>query len=271
MKWWSKSSKEIDYIHWTNDKPINQVQFSFKNNYSVFRKIIKKYMIEKGKCIEYGCGRGNMSLFFANDGWDCTLVDNSKIVIDKAKEIFQKKGLKGNFLVNDILKKKIKKKYDVTFSIGLLEHIPKLSLAVRNHIDVLRSGGVFLLYIVPENNPKVQQNWNWLNNILKLFSPSRKTLTKPNVFRSPADINQYRKILSHLDVIDVNASGLYPLPMISHSIEFPFSLNNKLLERFLVFTFYLIMKFRKIILKKQEPWLCDESFGQAFLVWGKKK
>ena len=63
--------------------------------------------------------------------------------------------------------------------------------------------------------------------------------------------------------------GTYPLPMISHSIEFPFSLMPKESE------ISLVKKFESDLKKRQQktgrhPWICEEGYGNAFLIWALK-
>lgn len=267
VRWWSKN-EELSYVHWTEGTPVNQVQFSFRNNWLLFKDIIDQLEIKKGDCIELGCGRGNMSLYFANDGWNCTLLDNSKTVIAVAKKIFSNNGFKGQFIVSDAINVKIKKKFDLCFSIGLLEHLPNLEKAVHSQINLLNDKGLFLMYVVPDNKPVVQKNWNWLNELLG-FLKKKKIKVKPPVYRSQLNVKDYFQLLKKLNVVNLNASGVYPLPMISHSIDFPFTLNNKVFEFLLTQVFKIFLMVRKILLRRN-PWLCQEKFGQAFLVWGQK-
>ena len=63
---------------------------------------------------------------------------------------------------------------------------------------------------------------------------------------------------------------MYPLPMISHSPEFPFSLLPKPIEKLLTKIFNIILSVRKKIYGRH-GWICDEKFGQAFLVAFQKK
>ena len=55
------------------------------------------------------------------------------------------------------------------------------------------------------------------------------------------------------------------LPMISHSPEFPFSLLPKVGEYFVTKLFKIILSIRQFVFKKN-PWICNEEFGQAFLI-----
>ena len=68
---------------------------------------------------------------------------------------------------------------------------------------------------------------------------------------------------------EIFTSGTYPLPMVSFSPEFPFSLMPDDIEKILVKTFEEKLDLIKESTNKN-PWLCDESFGQAFIVSGRK-
>jgi hypothetical protein len=68
---------------------------------------------------------------------------------------------------------------------------------------------------------------------------------------------------------DVDTTGMYPLPMISASPEFPFTLMHPYAERALTFVYRAALRFRAAF-RAQHPWTCDEQTGQAFLVTFRK-
>ena len=80
--------KETAYSHWTRGKPENQIQLAFRNHWITFNELLDGKVGDK-KCLEIGCGRGSLSAYFADDGWDCTLLDISSTVIDQAKAAFE--------------------------------------------------------------------------------------------------------------------------------------------------------------------------------------
>ena len=57
--------------------------------------------------------------------------------------------------------------------------------------------------------------------------------------------------------------------MISHSIDFPFSLMPKTSEKELVRYFNSILE-KNAQKTEKNQWLCKEGYGNAFLVWGIK-
>ena len=69
----------------------------------------------------------------------------------------------------------------------------------------------------------------------------------------------------------INVYGVYPLPMISYSNEFPFTVLDNKIEKLILTEFDKIIKKRVKDKKFFNPWLCEEGFGQAFLIWGIKK
>jgi hypothetical protein len=85
----------------------------------------------------------------------------------------------------------------------------------------------------------------------------------PNIDNSS---EKYINVLKSFPTRNIQSSGIYPLPMLSYSIDFPFTLLPPESELSLVKHFQTILDSRK---KETglNPWLCDEGYGQAFLIW----
>ena len=265
---WKKRPETL-YNHWSKGAPRNQIQLAFSQHYDLFKRIINKE--GKLKVLEVGCGRGSLSSYFAEDGHDCFLLDMSETVIGTAKEIFKTNGHQGSFHVGDAnLMTFEDDKFDVIVSIGLLEHFENLENVIDEQFRVLRKDGVLINYIVPENLENVQKDYNWVNDILKSQSKknNQKIAKKEDLYRSDSDSKRYIEQYKASGFQEIFSSGVYPLPMISPSIDFPFTLMDEESEKI------LIKQFNKILEKRKEnwehPWMCEESYGQAFLVSGKK-
>lgn len=273
--WKQHASGESRYLHWTREEPANQVQLAFRSHWLLFQELLEKHPTRGKKCIELGAGRGTMSMYFADAGWDCTLLDTSDDVLGIAKEAFEAHGLGGEMIVGDATATGLPGgQYDVCVSIGLLEHIEDLAGALTEQVRLLSEDGLLLAYVVPENDCRVQRGWDWLNKMLRSYHEVSQTIPasskpKPEVYRDSAGIAQYEKILATLPVREVGASGVYPLPMLSPSISFPFTLNPPEVERHLVEHFREILDARRAE-TGQNPWLCEEDYGQSFLVWARK-
>lgn len=80
-----KNRKETLYNYWASGNPKNQIQLAFRNHWLLFRDMLP---VDGNKyCLEIGCGRGSMSSYFANAGYQITLVDISKKAIETARGI----------------------------------------------------------------------------------------------------------------------------------------------------------------------------------------
>lgn len=263
--------KETAYSHWTRGKPENQIQLAFRNHWITFNELLDGRVGDK-KCLEIGCGRGSLSAYFADDGWDCTLLDISSTVIDQAKVAFDAAELKANFLVADCNKMPIEdNSYDLIFSIGLLEHFADSKNVISEQIRILKPGGLFIAYVVPELKTNIQKDFNWVNDLLEVIYEDKiyQKNEKSEIFRSDALSAGYLEILEDLNLNEINSFGSYPLPMISYSPSFPFTLLPKKVEKKLTEIFSKWLERRKNE-TGENPWKCDEEYGQAFVISGRK-
>lgn len=264
-----KTQKESLYNHWTSAIPKNQIQLAFRMHWELFKDYLNP--LHGKKCVEVGCGRGTISSYFAQNGYDCTLLDYSLTAVHIAREIFNNDGHDANFVCGDANHLPFASdSFDVVVSIGLLEHFENIRRPIAEQIRILRPGGLFLGYIVPEMPDNIQKHFNWVNSLLKFAysiykHPKKMVVAKKGIFRNAFDPKHYMSVLDDLPVTDVKVSGMYPLPMISHSPEFPFTLLPTPLELVVTAGFRLFLGFRRIILRRN-PWVCHEKIGQAFLV-----
>lgn len=260
---------EASYNHWTPAAPVNQIQLAFRQHWLLFEELIGAQA--GGKCLEIGCGRGSISSYFASHNYDCTLMDISPSVLRIATGIFSTSGHSARFVCGDALQVPFQNDaFDVVVSIGLLEHFENVEAVLKEQVRIARGGGTVLCYIVPERPDNVQKYFNWLNKGLKalvfLFRGSSKAVAaKADIYRSSYSPEIYLKALQEEPVQDVQILGMYPLPMVSHSPEFPFTLLPKALEKALTAAFTLVLAVRKMLFKRN-PWICSPSFGQAFLL-----
>ena len=100
-----------------------------------FKYLINEVNPKDKEVLELGCGRAALSYLFSEYGpKSITLVDFSKEALLRAKNIFyNSKNIK--FIENDILKFETKKKYDLVFSSGVVEHFSNdlRELAIDKH------------------------------------------------------------------------------------------------------------------------------------------
>lgn len=84
-----------------------------------FYKIIKRFAKKHEKILEFGSSTGHISYQLAKEGYNITLLDIRKEPIKVAKKIFQKKGVRANFLCKDIFQ--YSEKYEMAWNSGLIQ------------------------------------------------------------------------------------------------------------------------------------------------------
>lgn len=267
-----QSRRETHYNHWTRGTPRNQIQLAFRRHWELFRELLGDR--PAGRCLEVGCGRGSVSSYFADAGWDCVLLDFSHSVLEVARQIYATNGHRAHYVRGDALRLPVaSESVDVVVSIGLLEHFEDVRTVLEEQVRVLAPGGVLLVYVVPERPDNVQRYFRWVNAGLKavarLAGGDSAAQPKPELFRSDAPSERYLRALEGTDLEEVRAFGMYPLPMISHSPEFPFSLLPAPAERALTLAFSGVLGARRLLFGRN-PWMCREELGQAFLVTGRR-
>ena len=269
-----KAREEALYTHWTRGEVVNQIQLAFRSHWLLFSELMEaEDNFNRGKkVLEVGCGRGSLSCYFSDAGYDCTLVDLSKNAIEVAKRIFEKNNLDANFVVGDANNLEMSRDtFDVVYSIGLLEHFEDIEVPIKEQIRVLRPGGIWFGYIVPEYKDNIQKKFEWINDILRGYQEvaEKDASSKSEIYRSDFGSERYVPVLERLGLSNIQARGVYPLPMISHSIDFPFSLMPEKSEAALTDYFKATLH-ERAEKTGENPWLCEEGEGNAFLVWGVK-
>ncbi|RUQ95103.1 class I SAM-dependent methyltransferase [Legionella septentrionalis] len=270
--WEQRAEHETLYLHWTRGAPKTQIQLAFRQHWLLFQELIGQSPVRGKRCIELGAGRGTISMYFADAGWDCTLLDTSKTALAQAKKAFSQFGLPATYLVGDAVGTNLPdESYDVCVSIGLMEHIPELEKALAEQVRLLSPGGLLLAYVVPDKKAKVQAQQEWVNDILASYYQllmQQETIapqTKPEIYRSNTGISVYLEILKDLPLTAIHGAGVYPLPMLSPSTTFPFTLNPPEVEERLVHYFTQLLAERRLRFG-HNPWWCEEEYGQAFLI-----
>ncbi|MCX7951034.1 MAG: class I SAM-dependent methyltransferase [Clostridiales bacterium] len=131
---------DVDYNQWTN----------FLVEYFKTEKKELKYK----KCLELGCGTGNMTVNLKKLGMDVTALDSSDDMLTKAEEKLRQLRYKVNFLKQDIRSFILNRKYEYIFSfcdcfnyILKEEDLKKSFINVYNHLD---DNGYFVFDISTE-------------------------------------------------------------------------------------------------------------------------
>lgn len=109
-------------------------------------KFVSKILQDYNHVLEVGCGDGFNSRVVKQAVNKLTCIDFDPIFINNAKENINKKW-KINFFKHDILKDKLKIKYDAIYSLDVLEHIHKKNEQkfLKNTITNLKKEGVYIV------------------------------------------------------------------------------------------------------------------------------
>lgn len=269
--------EENNRYHFKRGEPANQIQFAFQSHWHVFLKLLDK--IRSGRVLEVGSGRGSMSAFFADVGFEVFLLDISETALRIAKANFKADGLNGHYVCGDALLLPYHlETFDVVLSIGLLEHFAQIEQPLSEQIRILRPGGLFLGYVVPKRFVFIQALATPINFLLnyvhtvyynmKSNNRHQANFNKVPLFRNDYRASDYLSVLYRLGVKEAGSFGMFPVPLISHSPEFPFTPMAPSLEQALVRLWKLLLT--PHLRKSRDPWKCPENWGLAFLLWAKR-
>lgn len=112
---------------------------------------LEKFPLEAG--LDVGCGGGWFTRAFQRRGYRMTGLDSSAEMLDHAQETALREGVKSEYLLGDITKTKLPKRFDFVTAINdCINYIPKnkLNAAFKNVGGALKKGGVFLFDISSE-------------------------------------------------------------------------------------------------------------------------
>ena len=112
---------------------------------------LKEYSLKDG--LDVGCGGGWFTRAFFKAGYRMTGLDASAEMLDFAQETAVKEGVRGEYLLGDVSKMKLPKRFDFATAINdCINYIPKnkLNAAFKNVAGALKKGGIFLFDISSE-------------------------------------------------------------------------------------------------------------------------
>jgi SAM-dependent methyltransferase len=116
------------------------------------------------RAIEIGSGRGLNAYLFAERGARVTLLDQSSVALEQARELFDAGGVPLETIQADLfdLPDELRGEFDLSMSYGLCEHFlgERRLAVVRSHLELLRPGGLALLG-VPNRFAPAYRLWTW--------------------------------------------------------------------------------------------------------------
>ncbi len=164
-----------------------------KNNENTFRDKYKfpPEMFRNSKLIDFGCGTGHKTIFFAKWGANCTLVELSNKSLNHAKILFKdslKNFKKHKFINSSIFDYKDKKKnYDIVHCRGVLSHTANKRKAFKIICSYLKKGG----YLIYGDTNKAGGFQNMLQRyILYKFSTNDEEIVQNSEYLFKDDIDR---------------------------------------------------------------------------------
>lgn len=101
------------------------------------------------KVLDAGCGEGRDAVFFASRGYEVTAFDISPVGIEKAMRLADKADVSLDAFVADINEFRLTDTFDIIFSTGVLQYIPKdlRSEVLDNYCQFTNPGGINALSV----------------------------------------------------------------------------------------------------------------------------
>lgn len=120
--------------------------------------------------LDLGCGGGDQAKFFARKGYQVTGIDNVPSLIEFAREAFQRDGLRGEFIEQDMRQIEFENKFDLVTMLsgtfGLFHESKNEEMLRKIHRALKKNGVTFLDYLPVERfiTTKHARTWNPIEN-----------------------------------------------------------------------------------------------------------
>jgi SAM-dependent methyltransferase len=192
---------------------LDYAEDNFRNENAAHLKIDKQ-LIRKSfdltgkKILDFGCGMGGMTLWYASN-WNCDVLglDIDRHHIEIAKQIQEKFGVKNiRFEKRNILEHPIDEKFDYVFLNDVAEHIPYAILtAIFKHLrTVLKPDGKIFVTYPPWHSPYASHVYHVVGIPWCQYLPEKTLLrliaknNRPIVGEEESDLIEAYKGLNHL-------------------------------------------------------------------------
>jgi len=104
---------------------LEQIPWNMETPPQLLVELVDSGKVQSCKAIDLGCGAGNYAIYLASRGFEVTGVDFLPTAIRIAKENAERKGVKCNFFVADVVDEldNLNQTWDFVYDWGLLHHI----------------------------------------------------------------------------------------------------------------------------------------------------
>lgn len=229
---------EIEYLLQDPTDPDNHVHLSSKPavlNYLRFADEIRGYLNAADDVLDWGCGLGQMTWLLERrelvvTSYDLGRVPNEKLVIDADRLVLGTKPVLLPFASSA---------FDAVLSCGVLEHVEDEMASLQEINRVLKPGGFFFTYQLPQRYAYTEliNRWRGLWHHKRRYTPAtirkelesvgfrivrqkRANFLPKNLTGLPPRVRQaYNRIARLVDLLDISLSRIPVLSLLSHSIE----------------------------------------------------
>jgi SAM-dependent methyltransferase len=138
--------------------PLERIPWNIETPPDALVELVDGGEVKPCNTIDLGCGAGNYAIYLASKGFEVTGIDISPAAIKIAKENAEKKGVRSNFLVADVLGDldEVTETFDFAYDWELLHHIfpEKRKKYVENVHKILNPKGKYLSVCFSEKDPQ---------------------------------------------------------------------------------------------------------------------
>ncbi len=157
----SESKKLTEEKTWSDVWESHSLPQVFKTDYNpyyveVMDKFFHKYLPEDNnfEFLELGCAPGRWMHYFHDEfGYKVSGIDYSKIGVEATRENMRLLNTPANVFEGDVLNFQSGKKYDMVFSIGLIEHFDPPKEIIQKHFDLLNERGYLIIGVPNLSSP----------------------------------------------------------------------------------------------------------------------
>jgi SAM-dependent methyltransferase len=175
-----------------------EIPWNIEEPPKVLVDLVEGERIRPCKAVDFGCGIGNHAVYLAGMGFDMTGVDISTEAIRMAKGKAREKGVRCEFIADDVLGdlKEVSASFDFAYDWELLHHLfpDQRKKYVKNVFNKLNVGGFYLSLCFSEKDPQFGGSGKYRETVLgtRLYFSSEEELKK--LFESYFDIQDLRTI-----------------------------------------------------------------------------